>query len=91
MNARLCLRGPERRLPSARFCGGIQSACQALGLTLPNQMRWQATEERGWPRSAEVWSVSAMRERGLTDEAIADEMIAIDIEAWRRLAETDKA
>ena len=69
------------------FLSGFDTACYALGLPLPFEMRQQAKEERGWPRLAEVWSVSAMQERGLSDEAIAAEMLCIDIGAWRRMAE----
>jgi len=66
---------------------GFQNACTLFGLPLPYKWRLQAVEERGWSPSAEAWSVSEMRERGLADEAIADEILAIDIAAWRRMAQ----
>ena len=68
------------------FLLGFSSVCIVFGLPMPYKVRQQATEERGWSPSAEAWSVSEMRERGLTDEAIGDEMLAIDIAAWRRMA-----
>jgi len=70
---------------------GFESACFIFGLTLPYKYRQQATEERGWSPSAEAWSLSEMRERRLTDEAIADEILSIDIAAWRRMAEANAA
>jgi len=83
---RMLFVGDNSSSAAASFLCGFQCACMILGLNLPYAMRLQATEERGWPPSAEAWSVSAMREQGLSDEAIADEMIAIDIGAWRHMA-----
>jgi len=83
---RMLFMGDNSSSAAGSFLCGFDCACMILGLHLPYEMRQQATEERGWPLSAEAWSVSAMRERGLTDEAIADEMIAINIGAWRHMA-----
>ena len=68
------------------FLSGFDMGCYALGLSLPHEMRQQVKEERGGPRSAEVWPVAQMRERGMAEAAMASEMLAIDIAAWRRMA-----
>ncbi len=88
---RMMFMGSNSASAASTFLLGFQSACFVFGLTLSYKHRQLATEERGWSPSAEAWSLSEMRERGLTDEAIADEMLAIDIAAWRRMAEASAA
>ncbi len=83
--------GSNSSSAASTFLVGFQSACLIFGLMLPYKYRQLATEEHGWSPSAEAWSLSEMRERGLTDEAIADEMLSIDIAAWRRMAEANAA
>ncbi len=83
--------GSSSSLAMSAYLSGYHSAAQALGVLLPYENWQSAKEERGWLRSAEVWPVSEMRERGMADEAMADEMLAIDIAAWQRIIEMTQA
>ena len=74
------------REPSAvqAFLSGSDLACREHGLWLRHATRQRAAAERGWVApTAEAWPVSQMRERGFGEAAVADELLAIEILAWR--------
>jgi hypothetical protein len=69
-------------VPSAEnFLNGFKVGCFACGRDVPLEVRARVTTKRGW-----VWSakgpIEEMRERGLTEEEIVDELFAIEIAAW---------
>lgn len=71
------------------FVLGIQVACCVLGedaspgLTA-NELKRQVISERGWK-----WPVQGLvfhlRQRGLSDAQIVDELFAIELECWKRI------
>lgn len=63
------------------FLNGFQVGCFACGQDIPPEIRERVTTERGWRWSA-MGPIVQMRERGLTEEEIIDELFAIEIEAW---------
>ena len=60
------------------FCGGIWCVCYASGISLTNGIRSQATESRGWQYTS-TGGVDLMREQGLTEEQIVQELLLIEI------------
>jgi hypothetical protein len=63
------------------FLNGFLIGCFACGLEVPLEIQEQATIERGWPWYASR-PIPEMRERGLSEEQIVDELFAIQIAAW---------
>jgi hypothetical protein len=75
------------------FAFGFYTAAQALGWEGIYQL-WKiwlkAGERRGWKIQAD-WPIPEMEKRGMSDEEMADEVLAIEIEAWRLwLSENEK-
>jgi hypothetical protein len=69
-------------VPSAEnFLNGFQVGCFACGQDIPLEIRERVTTARGWGWSAKG-PIEEMRERGLTEEEIVDELFAIEIAAW---------
>src|SRR4051794_24912570 len=68
------------------FLCGFRVGCLACGLDVPLEIRQQATTARGWRWEASG-PVPEMRERGLSEEQIADELFAIEIAAWQSRSE----
>jgi hypothetical protein len=67
---------------------GFSIAAYALGLENSDWLK--VAEKRGWKISS-VGTFPEMRERGMSDVEIADEVLAIEIEAWRLwLSENEK-
>jgi hypothetical protein len=69
-------------VPSAEnFLNGFKVGCFACGRDVPLEVRERVTTKRGW-----VWSakspIEEMKEQGLTEEEIVDELFAIEIAAW---------
>ena len=69
------------------FMSGFDMACGLFDLSIPWEIRDQARKQRGWQPTNEGWPITEMRERGMTDEAIADEGLALDILEWKLLME----
>jgi hypothetical protein len=67
------------------FLNGIGVACFACGLDVPLAIRERATIERGWNWSA-ARPIDEMRQRGLDEQAIVDELLAIEIVALEKLS-----
>src|SRR5690349_19558364 len=55
-----------------------------IGSDLTREIRWQVVAERGWKGGSRGPSFH-MRAAGLSEEAIVDELFAIEIEVWRRV------
>jgi hypothetical protein len=69
-------------VPSAEtFLDGFQVGCFACGRDIPLEIRKRVTAARGWGWSAKG-TTEEVRERGLNDEEIVDELFAIEIAAW---------
>lgn len=51
-------------------------------------IRYDVQTERGWDVNNSIRGVShQMQERGADDKAIVDELFAIEVESWQRLAQ----
>jgi hypothetical protein len=69
-------------VPSAEdFLNGFQVGCFACRRDIPLEVRERVTTARGWGWSAKR-PIEEMRERGMTEEEIVDELFAIEISAW---------
>jgi hypothetical protein len=65
---------------------GFSQGISFAGLTInrtPESIWWSVAHERGWALSSQIpwWQ---MREKGMCDDAIIDEILTIEIEAWRQ-------
>jgi hypothetical protein len=68
------------------FLNGVTAAAGAFGLRIhrhPGSAYGQVITERGWEHIAAA-PVDEMRERGLSDQEIVQELLTIEIETWRR-------
>lgn len=69
------------------FLNGFRVALAALlGLELQYAVRRQIEESRGWSHDA-MHVYHRMVEQGMSPEQVIDELVAIEIDVWRRLAE----
>jgi hypothetical protein len=66
------------------YLNGFRGACSACGLEVPRKLRQQVVEKRGWKFSA-AGPAGQMRDKGMDDEAIIDELAAIEIELLQQL------
>jgi hypothetical protein len=69
------------------FLGGFVVGSFAADFELPHELAWTAQERRGWEQSA-LGPVRQMRERGMSEEEIMDELIEIQILRLQLLGET---
>jgi hypothetical protein len=67
------------------YLAGVRAGCAAFGAEIPKDLRRKVTEARGWKRTA-AGPVAQMKEKGMDDEAVMDELIAIEMELFRQLA-----
>ncbi len=65
------------------FLTGFKVGCFACGLEVPYEIRERVTIERGWKWDAAP-PTKEMRERGLNEEQIIDELFAIAIAEWEK-------
>ena len=72
---------PADVVAAKNFLSGFMTGCAACGLVVPHDFQERATIERGWLWSA-LRPIEEMREQGLTEEQIVDELLAIEISAW---------
>lgn len=71
----------------AVFLSGFNSACQLFGLETPrggdSEIYKDVVQEHGWE-----WSASGpwreMHKKGMKNTEIIDEVLAIEIETWKR-------
>lgn len=69
------------------FCTGVALTCWALGENRHEQLRSQVVQERGWNTSTPFHFSVEMKRRGLTQQAMVEELFDVEIETWRRLAQ----
>jgi hypothetical protein len=67
-----------------QFLNGFQAGCFACNLEVPLEIRERVTTARGWGWYAKR-PIEEMRERGLNEAEIVDELFAIEIAAWEAL------
>ncbi len=72
---------PVDLVAAENFLTGFQIGCAACGLEVPHETREGVTIERGWPWYA-ARPIKEMREQGLTEEQIIDELFAMEITGW---------
>jgi hypothetical protein len=65
------------------WLNGFRAGCSIVGLEWSPASRRQVVERRGLEFSAAAWETEQFQERGLRDEQIVDELLAIEIEMWR--------
>jgi len=67
------------------FLNGFRIACHILGVSLDHdQAYWQVAIARGWEFTPAASPAHSIREKGLDDTAIAQELLRIEIEALKR-------
>jgi hypothetical protein len=64
---------------------GFKLGCLACGVENPHLVRDKVIEERGWALNA-LGLENQFREQGMSESQIADEILVIEIETWRRVA-----
>lgn len=62
---------------------GLRTGFSFVGLEWSPEYRRRAVERRGLSFRAAAHEASELQERGLSDEAIIDELLAIEIEMWQ--------
>ena len=68
------------------FIHGFNLGIFTLGFKIPDMVYEQAYKQRGWEYTARgAWQ--DMRDRGLSEETIMDELLAVEMDAWRLLDE----
>jgi hypothetical protein len=65
------------------YLSGFRGACAACGFEVNRKLRQQVIERHGWKFSA-AGPASQMKEKGMSEEAIMDELIAIEMELLKR-------
>ena len=68
------------------YLAGFRAGCASFGADIPKELRRKVTEARGWKRSA-AGPVAQMKEKGMGEEAIMDELLDMEIEIYRQLGE----
>src|SRR5262249_49787664 len=69
------------------FISGVYATAYTLGLGDRRKVWWEAQIARGWEMHA-TGPVPQMEERNMTAEQIVDEVLAIEIDAWTRLLDS---
>ena len=65
------------------FINGFNTACLSTIYNIRDNFYEEVANERGWHVSAQG-PESFMREKGLTESQIVDELLTIHIELWKR-------
>lgn len=65
------------------YLNGFRAASAACGFEIPRKLRQQVIESRGW-KHAGAGPVPQMKDKGMAEEAMMDELIEIEIEQLRR-------
>jgi hypothetical protein len=78
---------PTREAPHepvlVHFLNGFQSACWAAGISFPSrELITEIAAKRGWSDNA-MGPWKDMANRGLSEQEIIDEVMIIQIEAWK--------
>jgi hypothetical protein len=67
------------------WLNGLRVGFAFAGLEWSQEYRRLAVERRGLKFRAAAWETQELQERGLCPEAVADELLAIEIEMWQSL------
>ncbi len=62
---------------------GLRTGLTFLRVDWTPDCRRPAVEKRGLEFRAAAWETDELKRRGLSDEAVADELLAIEIEMWQ--------
>ena len=65
------------------FTSALDIAYETVGIKSDRNLFEPVTLERGWKFNS-LSPMAEMQEKGFTDEQIADEMLLIEIEVWKR-------
>ena len=72
----------------AHFLVGFRCACHACGLSFDVSLYIEVAALRGWSFKSEWPDVRLMKQQAkLSDAAIQDEVLTIEVAVWRRLQE----
>ncbi len=63
---------------------GVKNACKYLGVDIDDNIYVQVIKEHGWSQMSAL-PVNEMKEKGLTNSQIVNELINIDLETWKRI------
>ena len=69
------------------FCNGVEAACWAFGEKGHSPLRRQIVQERGWNSDTAQHFSHEMKQCGLTQQAMVEELFDVEIEVWRRVAQ----
>jgi len=75
----------EPRLARA-FINGFEVACQSLGIRSRGELYETILKERGWNWIPATGIETPMKKKGMSKESMVDEMLAIQIACYQRLA-----
>jgi hypothetical protein len=78
---------PDRVRPF--LMGVMQTARILLGVFPHAEIQWEVWQARGWDKGGARGAIGHMRDNGLQDAAIVSELIAIEIEMWKRVASSN--
>jgi hypothetical protein len=76
--------GEVRVEAAEHFLAGLLTGCNLCGLRVSWNMWRQVAKDRGWEERVSVGPLPEMRERGLSEQEIIDELFAIYKETFRR-------
>jgi hypothetical protein len=71
------------------WLGGFEAGCAALGVAIPRDVFTKVLQERGWKESA-YGQIPQMREKGLSDDQIVQELIEIQVALYQSVKESDR-
>ena len=72
---------------AGHFCQGIEAACWAFDEKGHMPLRLQVLQERGWNTNTARHFSHQMKQRGLTQQEMVEELFVIEIEVWKRYAQ----
>lgn len=76
------------------FLAGFGTACHAMGITIergPNSAYAEIISERGWEFPGAALPTTQMEAKGLSTEAMIEELFNIEIEVLKRLLTTQSS
>jgi len=69
---------------AVHFLNGFENSLHIFNLVVDRSAQAEVLRERGWTPHAAAASWPDMLARGLSEEAVVDELLAIAAESWRR-------
>jgi hypothetical protein len=70
------------------WLAGLRTGLSITGVEWPWKYHAIAVEKRGLTYRPAAWETEELERRGLTPEGVVDELLAIEIEAWRSYRDT---